>query len=87
MFEILPSPSLETILMVLCGALLVGAFWVFALAFIRWRRADEQDAQRLHGRPAERQIGASRTSALASSPVGQFASWPGFVSENVTPLS
>ena len=48
MFEILPSPSLETILMVLRGALLVGAFWVFALAFIRWRRADEQDAQRLH---------------------------------------
>jgi hypothetical protein len=48
MFEILPGPSLETILMVLRGALLVGAFWVFALAFIRWRRADEQDAQRLH---------------------------------------
>jgi hypothetical protein len=48
MFEILPSPSLETILMVLRGALLVGAFWVFALAFIRWRRADEQGAQRLH---------------------------------------
>jgi hypothetical protein len=48
MFEILPSPSLETILMVVRGALFIGAFWVFALAFIRWRRADEQDAQRLH---------------------------------------
>jgi Protein of unknown function (DUF2802) len=48
MFEILPSPSLDTFLIVLRGALLIGAFWVFALAFIRWRRADEQDAQRLH---------------------------------------
>jgi Protein of unknown function (DUF2802) len=48
MFEILPSPSLETFLMVVRGALLIGAFWVFALAFIRWRRADQQDAERLH---------------------------------------
>jgi hypothetical protein len=48
MFEILPSPSLDTVLIVLRGALLIGAFWVFALAFTRWRRADERDAQRVH---------------------------------------
>ena len=48
MFEILPSPSFETVLIVLRGALLIGAFWVFALAFTRWRRADERDARRLH---------------------------------------
>jgi hypothetical protein len=48
MFEILPNPSIDTVLIVLRGALLVGAFWVFALAFTRWRRADERDAQRLH---------------------------------------
>jgi len=48
MFEILPNPSLDTVLIVLRGALLIGAFWVFALAFTRWRRADERDAQRLH---------------------------------------
>jgi hypothetical protein len=48
MFEILPGPSLETFLMVLRGALLIGAFWVFSLAFIRWRRADERASQRLH---------------------------------------
>jgi hypothetical protein len=48
MFEILPNPSLDTVLIVLRGALLIGAFWVFAVAFTRWRRADERDAQRLH---------------------------------------
>ncbi len=48
MFEILPSPSLATILIAGRAAMLIGAFWVFALAFIRWRRADERDAQRLH---------------------------------------
>lgn len=48
MFEILPNPSLETILLVVRGALLLGAFWIFALAFVRWRRTDERDAQRLH---------------------------------------
>lgn len=47
MFEILPNPSLETILIVLRGVLLVGAFWVFAAAFTRWRRADERDSQML----------------------------------------
>lgn len=44
MFEILPNPSLETVLIVVRGAMLVGAFWVFALAFTRWRRSDERDS-------------------------------------------
>lgn len=47
MFEILPNPSLETVLIVVRAALLVGAFWIFALAFIRWRRADERHALNL----------------------------------------
>jgi hypothetical protein len=48
MFEILPNPSLETLLIIGRAALLIGAFWIFALAFTRWRRADERDTQRLH---------------------------------------
>ena len=48
MFETLPSPSLETLMMVGRALLLFGAFWVFALAFIRWRRADERSNARLH---------------------------------------
>lgn len=48
MFEILPNPSLATVLIVARGAMLIGAFWIFALAFTRWRRADERDSQRLH---------------------------------------
>jgi hypothetical protein len=48
MFEILPNPSLATILVVVRSALLIGACWIFALAFIRWRRADERHAQRLN---------------------------------------
>jgi Protein of unknown function (DUF2802) len=47
MFEILPNPSFETVLMVGRAALLLGAFWVFALAFSRWRRADERQMQHL----------------------------------------
>ena len=47
MFEILPNPSIETIMMVGRAALLLGAFWVFALAFSRWRRADERQMQHL----------------------------------------
>jgi Protein of unknown function (DUF2802) len=50
MFEILPNPSLESILLVGRATLLIGAFWVFALAFIRWRRADERQSQELYGR-------------------------------------
>lgn len=48
MFEILPNPSLETVLIAVRAVMLIGAFWIFALAFTRWRRADERDAQRLH---------------------------------------
>jgi hypothetical protein len=47
MFETLPSPSLEVVLIAARGLLLIGAFWVFALAFIRWRRSDERDSQLL----------------------------------------
>ncbi|HEY7639227.1 MAG TPA: DUF2802 domain-containing protein [Steroidobacteraceae bacterium] len=49
MFEILPNPSFETIMMVGRAALLLGAFWVFALAFSRWRRSDERQMQQLRG--------------------------------------
>ncbi len=48
MFEILPNPSLEMVLIAIRALLLIGAFWVFALAFIRWRRADERSTERLH---------------------------------------
>lgn len=48
MFEILPSPSLEIVLIAARGMVLIGAFWIFALAFIRWRRADERSTERLH---------------------------------------
>ncbi len=48
MFEILPNPSLETLLIAGRAMLLVGAFWVFAMAFIRWRRADERATAALH---------------------------------------
>jgi uncharacterized protein DUF2802 len=47
MFEILPNPSIETVMMVGRAALLLGAFWIFALAFSRWRRADERQMQHL----------------------------------------
>lgn len=47
MFETLPNPSLDVVLITLRGLLLIGAVCVFALAFIRWRRADEQNTQRL----------------------------------------
>ena len=47
MFEILPNPSLETLLLVGRATLLVGAFGIFVLAFIRWRRTDERNDARL----------------------------------------
>jgi hypothetical protein len=50
MFEILPNPSIETMLIVGRAVLLFGAFWVFALAFIRWRRADERATAALHAK-------------------------------------
>lgn len=48
MFEILPNPSLETILIAIRGMVLIGAIWVFAMAFTRWRRNDERATQALH---------------------------------------
>jgi hypothetical protein len=48
MFEILPGPSLETLLMAGRAVLLVGALWIFAVAFLRWRRADERANAALH---------------------------------------
>ena len=47
MFETLPNPSIETIMMVGRAALLFGAFWIFAIAFTRWRRAEERRMQHL----------------------------------------
>ncbi|HKS54447.1 MAG TPA: DUF2802 domain-containing protein [Steroidobacteraceae bacterium] len=49
MFEILPNPSMETIMLIGRGALLFGAFWIFALAFTRWRRAEERRMQHVCG--------------------------------------
>ncbi|MFL6549554.1 MAG: DUF2802 domain-containing protein [Povalibacter sp.] len=48
MFEILPNPSLETLMVAARVMLLGGAFWIFALAFIRWRRSDERATAALH---------------------------------------
>lgn len=48
MFEILPNPSLETLLIAGRAVVLVAAFWVFALAFSRWRRSDERNNASLH---------------------------------------
>jgi len=48
MFEILPNPSLDMVLITVRALVLVGALCVFALAFIRWRRTDEQNNRRLH---------------------------------------
>jgi hypothetical protein len=42
MFEILPNPSLDTLLIAGRALALIGAFWIFAMAFSRWRRADER---------------------------------------------
>ncbi|AMN46621.1 hypothetical protein ACG33_05815 [Steroidobacter denitrificans] len=50
MFEILPNPSLETMALAARAILLAGAFWVFALAFARWRRADERQTRALQDR-------------------------------------
>ena len=48
MFETLPNPSLEVVLIAGRALLLMGAFWIFALAFIRWRRADDLASRALH---------------------------------------
>lgn len=60
MFETLPSPSLDVVLIVLRGLLLIGAVCVFALAFIRWRRADEQNNLRMQ-QQLERAFGELRS--------------------------
>jgi hypothetical protein len=41
---------IHTVLIAVRGAMLIGAFWVFALAFTRWRRADERDSQLLQAK-------------------------------------
>ena len=48
MFETLPSPSLDVVLIAVRALVLVGALCIFALAFIRWRRTDEVNNHRLH---------------------------------------
>jgi uncharacterized protein DUF2802 len=48
MFETLPSPSLDVVLITVRALVLVGALCIFALAFIRWRRTDEVNNHRLH---------------------------------------
>ena len=48
MFEILPNPSLEMMLIAGRALLLIGAFWVFALAFTRWRREAQESTHLLH---------------------------------------
>jgi hypothetical protein len=60
MFETLPSPSLEVVLIAARGLMLIGAFCVFALAFIRWRRQDERDAEHLR-QQMERAFGELRS--------------------------
>jgi hypothetical protein len=48
MFETLPNPSLEVVLIAGRALMLLGAFWIFALAFSRWRRADDVNTGSLH---------------------------------------
>lgn len=60
MFETLPNPSLEVLLIAARGVMLIGAFCVFALAFIRWRRQDERDAEHLR-QQMERAFGELRS--------------------------
>lgn len=60
MFETLPNPSLDVVLIASRAILLIGALCVFALAFIRWRRADEMRYQRLH-QQLERAFGEMRS--------------------------
>ncbi|MBL8266453.1 DUF2802 domain-containing protein [Steroidobacter sp.] len=60
MFEILPNPSLETLLIAGRAVALIGAFWVFAVAFSRWRRSDERESQALRAQ-LERAFGEMRS--------------------------
>jgi hypothetical protein len=60
MFETLPNPSLDIVLIAVRALVLVGALIVFALAFIRWRRMDEQHNIRLQ-QQLERAFGELRS--------------------------
>jgi hypothetical protein len=60
MFETLPNPSLDVVLIALRALVLIGALCVFALAFIRWRRVDELHNQRLQ-QQLERAFGELRS--------------------------
>jgi hypothetical protein len=60
MFETLPNPSLDVVLIAVRALLLIGALCVFALAFIRWRRTDEQSNLRLQ-QQLERAFGELRS--------------------------
>jgi len=60
MFETLPNPSLDVVLIAVRALLLVGALCVFALAFIRWRRVDQQHNVRMH-QQLERAFGELRS--------------------------
>lgn len=60
MFETLPSPSLDVVLIAARALLLIGALCVFALAFIRWRRNDEASARMLQ-QQLERAFGEIRS--------------------------
>jgi hypothetical protein len=60
MFETLPNPSLDIVLIALRAVVLIGALCVFALAFIRWRRVDESHNERLQ-QQLERAFGELRS--------------------------
>ena len=60
MFETLPNPSMDVVLIAVRGLALVGALCVFALAFIRWRRNDELNSQQLR-QQLERAFGELRS--------------------------
>jgi hypothetical protein len=48
MFETLPNPSLEVVLIAGRALMLFGAFCIFAIAFVRWRRSDDLNSVSLH---------------------------------------
>ncbi|PZN33131.1 MAG: hypothetical protein DIU71_05880 [Proteobacteria bacterium] len=60
MFETLPQLSFDTLLIAARAVMLIGAFWVFALAFTRWRREDERNTRALH-QQLERAFGELRS--------------------------
>lgn len=60
MFETLPNPSMDVVLIAVRALALIGALCVFALAFIRWRRNDEMNNQQLR-QQLERAFGELRS--------------------------